>query len=39
MQLLIGDETNEINSEEKLSSILPTGLVSQETLALLNSLG
>lgn len=39
MQLLTGDESNRINSEEKLSSVLPTGLVSQETLALLNSLG
>ncbi len=34
-----GDETNVNNSEEKLSSVLPTGLVSQETLTLLNSLG
>jgi predicted nuclease with TOPRIM domain len=39
MQLLTGDETNGTNSGEKLSSILPTGLVSQETLTLLNSLG
>lgn len=39
MQLLTGDESNGSNSEEKLSSVLPTGLVSQETLALLNSLG
>jgi chromosome segregation ATPase len=39
MQLLTGDETNGFNSEEKLSSVLPTGLVSQETLILLNSLG
>jgi chromosome segregation ATPase len=39
MQLLFGDETKKTNSEEKLSSVLPTGLVSQETLALLNSLG
>jgi DNA repair exonuclease SbcCD ATPase subunit len=39
MQLLTGDETNGINSEEKPSSVLPTGLVSQETLTLLNSLG
>ena len=38
MQLLTGDESNGTNSE-KLSSVLPTGLVSQETLALLNSLG
>jgi chromosome segregation ATPase len=39
MQLLIGQETNGTNSEEKFSSVLPTGLVSQETLTLLNSLG
>ncbi|CAF3472560.1 unnamed protein product [Rotaria sp. Silwood1] len=39
MQLLIGDEINRNNSEEKLSSVLPTGIVSQETLGLLNSLG
>jgi chromosome segregation ATPase len=39
MQLLTGDETNGHNSEEKYSSVLPTGLVSQETLILLNSLG
>jgi DNA repair exonuclease SbcCD ATPase subunit len=39
MQLLSGDEINGKNSEEKLSSVLPTGLVSQETLTLLNSLG
>ncbi|CAF3823618.1 unnamed protein product [Adineta steineri] len=40
MQLLTGDEVNgKTNSEEKLSSVLPTGLVSQETLNLLNSLG
>jgi chromosome segregation ATPase len=39
MQLLIGDETNGNNSEEKLSSVLQIGLVSQETLTLLNSLG
>lgn len=39
MQLLTGDESNGTNSEEKLSSVLPTGLVSQETLSLLNSLG
>jgi chromosome segregation ATPase len=39
MQLLIGNEINGTPSEEKLSSVLPTGLVSQETLTLLNSLG
>ncbi|CAF1205039.1 unnamed protein product [Rotaria sordida] len=39
MQLLIGDEIVQNNSEEKLSSVLPTGIVSQETLTLLNSLG
>ncbi|CAF2508626.1 unnamed protein product [Rotaria sp. Silwood2] len=39
MQLLIGDEVVRNNSEEKLSSVFPTGIVSQETLALLNSLG
>lgn len=41
MQLLIGDEVNgkNTNSEAKYSSVLPTGLVSQETLTLLNSLG
>ncbi|CAF2190230.1 unnamed protein product [Rotaria magnacalcarata] len=39
MQLLTGDEINRNNSEEKLSSVLPTGIVSHETLTLLNSLG
>jgi len=40
MQLLTGDEINgKTNSDEKYSSVLPTGLVSQETLTLLNSLG
>ena len=39
MQLLIGNEINGNTSEEKFSSVLPTGLVSQETLTLLNSLG
>lgn len=39
MQLLTSDDINVQNSEEKLSSVLPTGLVSQETLNLLNSLG
>ena len=39
MQLLTGDETNGNISEEKFSSVLPLGLVSQETLTLLNSLG
>ena len=39
MQLLTVDETDGHNSEEKMSSVLPTGLVSQETLTLLNSLG
>jgi hypothetical protein len=39
MQLLMGDEINGNNSEDKVSSVLPTGLVSQETLTLLNSLG
>ena len=37
MQLLIGD--GHTTSEEKCSSVLPMGLVSQETLSLLNSLG
>lgn len=39
MQLLMGDEIKGDNSEQKFSSVLPTGLVSQETLNLLNSLG
>lgn len=39
MQLLTGDESNGTTNSEKFSSVLPTGLVSQETLALLNSLG
>ena len=37
MQLLVGD--GHTSSEEKCSSVLPMGLVSQETLSLLNSLG
>ena len=32
-------KSNGTHSEEKVSSVLPTGLVSQETLTLLNSLG
>lgn len=39
MQILTGEEINRNNSEDKLSSVLPTGIVSQETLTLLNSLG
>ncbi|UJR24881.1 hypothetical protein I4U23_006249 [Adineta vaga] len=40
MQLLTVDEPNGKHSGEvKISSVLPTGLVSQETLTLLNSLG
>ena len=36
MQLLVGD--GHTGSEEKCSSVLPMGLVSTETLSLLNSL-
>lgn len=39
MQLLVDEEINGNNSEHKLSSVFPTGIVSQETLSLLNSLG
>ena len=39
MHLLICHETNEHKNVEKFSSVLPAGLVSQETLTLINSLG
>lgn len=37
MLLLTDEETN--GNDDKLTSVLPTGLVAQETLSLLNSLG
>lgn len=39
MQLLVEEDFNGNDSEQKLSSVLPTGIVSEETLSLLNSLG
>ena len=39
MQILMGDEMNGNSKGEKLSSVLPMGLVSPETSSLLNSLG
>ena len=39
MQLFIENEPNANRSGEKVSSVLPTGLVCQETLGILNSLG
>ena len=39
MQIIMSDQNNGSVGDEKFSSVLPMGLVSQETLTLLNSLG
>lgn len=39
MQLFTGEENSGDHSEEKFSSVFPTGLITQETTSLLNSLG